>query len=373
MSGGGGGEEIDKLVRRRFDIICKLGKGAYGIVWQAREKRSGAKVALKKCFDAFRNSTDAQRTYREIMYLQKLTGHDNIVRMQHVIRAENDQDIYLTFDHMETDLHAVIRANILEEVHKKYIIYQLLKALKYLHSGELLHRDIKPSNLLLNADCKATLCDFGLCRSVAEVSAGNAPTPVLTDYVATRWYRAPEILLGSTQYGKGVDMWAVGCILGEMLLGKPLFPGSSTVNQLEKVIELTGPPSQEAVTNMASPFAATMVNDVCKQPTLRKVDIRTLIQGVAPEAYKLLEKCLNFDPKMRCTAEEALADPYVKEFHDPENEPVYPYGAISISIDDNTKLQAADYRDRLYREITKQKKEMRRRREKSAAAEEPPK
>ena len=137
MSSGGGGEEIDKLVRRRFDIICKLGKGAYGIVWQAREKRSGAKVALKKCFDAFRNSTDAQRTYREIMYLQKLTGHDNIVRMQHVIRAENDQDIYLTFDHMETDLHAVIRANILEEVHKKYIIYQLLKALKFLHSGEL--------------------------------------------------------------------------------------------------------------------------------------------------------------------------------------------------------------------------------------------
>ena len=285
MSSGGGGEEIDKLVRRRFDIICKLGKGAYGIVWQAREKRSGAKVALKKCFDAFRNSTDAQRTYREIMYLQKLTGHDNIVRMQHVIRAENDQDIYLTFDHMETDLHAVIRANILEEVHKKYIIYQLLKALKFLHSGELLHRDIKPSNLLLNADCKATLCDFGLCRSVAEASTGNAPTPVLTDYVATRWYRAPEILLGSTQYSKGVDMWAVGCILGEMLLGKPLFPGSSTVNQLEKVIELTGPPTQEAIDNMASPFAATMVNDVCKQPTLRKVDIRTLIQVSTRDFY----------------------------------------------------------------------------------------
>ncbi len=89
---------------------------------------------------------------------------------------------------METDLHAVIRANILEEIHKKYIIYQLLKALKFMHSGELLHRDIKPSNLLLNSDCKAKLCDFGLCRSVAEVSgAGGSAAPVLTDYVATRW------------------------------------------------------------------------------------------------------------------------------------------------------------------------------------------
>ena len=94
-----------------------------------------------------------------------------------------------------------------------------------MHSGELLHRDIKPSNLLLNSDCHVKLCDFGLCRSVAETLQNSGPNPVLTDYVATRWYRAPEILLGSTHYTKGVDMWAVGCILGEMLLGKPLFPG----------------------------------------------------------------------------------------------------------------------------------------------------
>jgi mitogen-activated protein kinase 15 len=209
-------DEIDKHVRRRFDISQRLGKGAYGIVWKATEKRGHSVVALKKCFDAFRNSTDAQRTYREIMYLQKLAGHENIIRLQHVIRAENDKDIYLTFDHMETDLHAVIRANILEEVHKKYIIYQVLKALKYMHTGELLHRDIKPSNLLLNSDCHVKLCDFGLCRSVAEKMDVVGPKPVLTDYVATRWYRAPEILLGSPQYTKAVDMWAVGCILGEV-------------------------------------------------------------------------------------------------------------------------------------------------------------
>lgn len=129
----------------------------------------------------------------------------------------------------ETDLHAVIRANILEEIHKKYIIYQLVKALKFMHSADLLHRDIKPSNLLLNSDCHVKLCDFGLCRNIAETAG---PQPHLTDYVATRWYRAPEILLGSPRYTKGVDIWAVGCILGEMLSGRPTFPGTSTMNQV---------------------------------------------------------------------------------------------------------------------------------------------
>lgn len=140
---------------------------------------------------------------------------------------------HVTFTGTETDLHAVIRANILEEIHKKYIVYQLVKALKFMHSADLLHRDIKPSNLLLNSDCHVKLCDFGLCRNIAETAG---PQPHLTDYVATRWYRAPEILLGSPRYTKGVDMWAVGCILGEMLSGKPTFPGTSTMNQVRRNI-----------------------------------------------------------------------------------------------------------------------------------------
>jgi mitogen-activated protein kinase 15 len=129
---------------------------------------------------------------------------------------------------METDMHSVIRADILEPIHKKYIMYQILKAIKYIHSGDLIHRDLKPSNILLDSECNVKIADFGLARSLATKEE-DAP-PVLTEYVATRWYRAPEILLGSTKYTKSVDMWSVGCILGELIIGKSIFPGVSTLN-----------------------------------------------------------------------------------------------------------------------------------------------
>ena len=110
-----------------------------------------------------------------------------------------------------------------------------------MHSAELLHRDLKPANILLNSDCLVKVADFGLVRSVAQKD--DSTTPVLTEYVATRWYRAPEILLGSHTYTKGVDMWSLGCILGEILMGKPIFPGTSTLNQLDRILSFTGRPS----------------------------------------------------------------------------------------------------------------------------------
>lgn len=137
----------------------------------------------------------------------------------------------------------MIRANILQEVHKSFVVYQLLKALKYMHSADVLHRDIKvmilalrayspymqPSNLLIDSDCVVKLADFGLARSVKETGAGR--TNAMTDYVNTMWYSAPEILLGSTRYTKGVDMWSVGCILGELLTGKAVFTGTHPASQ----------------------------------------------------------------------------------------------------------------------------------------------
>jgi len=348
-------EEIDRHVLRKYEIVQKLGRGAYGIVWRAIDKKTREVVALKKCFDAFQNATDAQRTFREIMFLQELNGHENIVRLTNVLKADNDQDIYLICDYMESDLHAVIRASILEEIHKQFIIYQLLKALMYMHSGQMLHRDIKPSNILLNSDCQVKVCDFGLARSVVQES-DHAQNPVLTDYVATRWYRAPEILLGSTCYTKGVDIWSVGCILGELASGRPIFPGTSTMNQLDRIMEVTGRPSREDIEAIKSTFAATMLEslNVGKPRPLNE-----MFPNASIEALDLLRLCMQFNPDRRLSAHDALRHPYVVQFHNPDEE--FPCERpIRIPIDDNKKLPVEEYRDRLYNEVLRKKKEQRR-------------
>jgi mitogen-activated protein kinase 15 len=330
----------------------KLGKGAYGIVWKAVDKRSRDVVALKKVFDAFQNATDAQRTFREIMFLQELNGHENIIRLLNVIRAENDRDIYLVFDFMETDLHAVIRANILQDIHKQYIIYQILKALKFMHSGQLLHRDLKPGNVLLDSNCLAKVADFGLARSLSPEDEGSAP--VLTDYVATRWYRAPEILLGSTRYTKAVDMWSLGCILGEMLAGKPVFPGTSTLNQLDRVMSFTGRPSAEDVESLQSSLAQTMLESL---PPCRTRSLQEFFPSASEDALDLVQNLMQFNPSKRLTIEQALSHPYVAQFHNPDEEPDCP-GPIGISMDDNHKFSIREYRDKLYLDISRRKKEI---------------
>lgn len=357
----GTSEEIDKHVLRKYEICQKLGKGAYGIVWKAIDKKTREVVALKKIFDAFINATDAQRTFREIMFLQEVNNHENIIRLLNVLKAENDKDIYLVFEFMETDLHAVIRANILEEVHKQYTMYQLFKSLKYMHSADLLHRDVKPSNLLLNSECQVKIADFGLARSVAQLGTeptGKANPLILTDYVATRWYRAPEILLGSTKYTFGVDIWSSGCILGELILGHACFKGTSTMDQLNKIMQVTGRPSQEDIEAMQSPFAATMLESV--PPTLNPLPLQRVFRDASPEALDLLRRMLQFNPNKRITAEEALRHPYLAQFHNPADEPVC-HHTITIPIDDNTKYNIQDYRDKLYAEIVKRKKELRKR------------
>eukprot|EP00884_Botryococcus_braunii_P013709 jgi/Botrbrau1/22339/Bobra.0002s0017.1 len=354
-------EEVEKTIYRKFELQTKLGKGAYGVVWRAIDKKTKEVVALKKIFDAFQNATDAQRTFREIMFLQELTNHENIIRLLNVIRAENDRDIYLVFEYMETDLHAVIRANILEEIHKQYIMYQLFRALKYMHSAELLHRDIKPSNVLLNSECVVKLADFGLARSVAQLEQFDSNSPVLTDYVATRWYRAPEILFGSNRYTYGVDMWSAGCILGELLGGKPIFPGSSTLNQLQRIMEVTGRPGKDDLEVIQSPYAATMLESMGGND---RKEMFQLFPNASEEATDLLEKLLRFNPAKRLSAAEALQHPYVSQFHNPEDEPDCDH-VVTIPIDDNTKYTINEYREKLYHEIMKRKKELRRKMEQS--------
>lgn len=346
-------EAIESHILRRYDITKQLGHGAYGIVWKAEDRRTHKVVALKKIFDAFQNASDAQRTFREILFLLRVK-HSNIIKLLNVHRAVNDRDIYLVFEYIPADLHTIIRAGVLIDIHREYVIFQLLAALKYLHSAQILHRDLKPSNILVNTDCSIKLADFGLARSILTLAKERKP--VLTDYIATRWYRPPEVLLGSTRYMKGVDMWAVGCILGELILTKPIFPGRSTAHQLELILEITGAPSQEDIASTQSQFAETMLRGIrCPE----KKPLSKLIPQASPEAIDLLEKLLRFNPTQRLSAEEALEHPYVAKFL--TGKPALPVATapITISLPDDTRYTVAEYRDRLYHEMAEERRRSR--------------
>ncbi|KAK3875502.1 hypothetical protein Pcinc_019639 [Petrolisthes cinctipes] len=331
---------------------------AYGIVWKAIDRRTGEVVAVKKIFDAFRNETDAQRTFREIVFLLEFSSHPNVIRLLNVLRADNNKDIYLVFQFMETDLHNVIKkGNVLEDIHRRYIMYQLFRAARYLHSGSVIHRDLKPSNLLVDSDCRVKVADFGLARSV-EPSARVEPQgdPTLTNYVATRWYRAPEILLNSKRYTLGVDMWSLGCILGEMLLGKPMFPGSSTIDQIERIMAIISPPSRDDLHQVSSQYAATLLSKPLGNGSSGRgsKSLREILTGAPNDAIDLIEKLLLFSPDRRLTAEQALKHPYVARFHNSANEPCLEHAVVPCLRDD-VQLSVDVYRNKLYELIASRK------------------
>ena len=338
-------EEIDSDVTDKYEILDKLGKGAYGIVWKAIDRKTKLKVAIKKIYEAFRNVTDAQRTYREIMYLQNLKNHENIVKLLKVIKAKNNNDLYMVFEIMETDLHKVIRYKVLSGVHKRYVMYQLFKVLKFIHSADIVHRDLKPSNILINSDCLIKVADFGLARSIASNDKGTEP--IISDYIATRWYRAPEIVLGSQKYSKSVDMWSAGCIFGELLLGKVLFPGKSSLNQMELIVQLLGRPTQDELWHMKISHSNTMMRNVDGRKSKSFADT---FNTHSAEAVDLLRKLLVYNPERRLTVDEALKHPYFTQFHNPKEE-ITCKNKITIPINDNDKYSINIYRDAIYKNI----------------------
>ncbi|CAH2242971.1 mitogen-activated protein kinase 15 [Pararge aegeria] len=341
--------EIDEHILKRFDIKKRLGKGAYGIVWKAVDKKSKDVVAIKKIFDAFRNQTDAQRTFREIIFLQSFRNHPNIVKLHSIHRALNNRDIYLGFEYMETDLHNVIkRGNILKDIHKRYIMYQMLKATKYIHSGNVIHRDQKPSNVLIDSACRVKIADFGLARSVSSMYSGgeDGADPCLTDYVATRWYRAPEILIASKSYTKGIDMWSLGCILGEMLVGKPLFPGSSTVNQIERIMASLPRPSSEDIAAVCSGYGSSLIREQAATNG-GGASLNALLSCAPRDAADLVHQLLVFNPAKRLSAERALHHEYVAKFHREKDEPILPSDVL-LPLRDDKQMSVDDYRNKLY-------------------------
>jgi mitogen-activated protein kinase 15 len=334
-------ESVDRHIMRRYEILHKIGKGAYGIVWKVLDKQTLHILALKKAYDAFQNTVDSQRTYREISLLRQLRPHPNVIDLVAVHRASNERDIYIVFELMETDLSRVIRANILFDIHHRFIFWQLLCALKYIHSAGVVHRDMKPANVLINADATIKICDFGLARM-----SGSAPGD-MTEYVATRWYRAPELLFGSSRYDSAVDIWAAGCILAELVSGRPLFPGSSAVDQLERIIAYTGMPSRADMDGLESDTAESMLSQI---PTAAsRATLEERMGAAPPDAIDLVRRLVAFNPANRMTAEEALEHPFVAQFHAPSKE-VVAARMVTMALSDAEPHSIRDYRNQIYRE-----------------------
>ena len=354
-------DRVENHILKRFQLQKKIGQGAYGVVFKAIDRKTKETVALKKLFGAFRDATDSQRTFREVMLLQELNGHNNIIRLLNVIKAQNNLDLYLIFDYMEADVFNVIRAGILQDIHKQYIIYQTLKALKFIHSADIIHRDLKPSNIFINSDSRVKLGDFGLARTLSSGPSNYGM--IVTEYVATRWYRAPEMLLKSVNYGKPIDMWSVGCILYELLVGRPLFPGKSTRDMITLVFEVTGLPDEEEYEAVRQECEIPILYNELKSQLgkIRKQkNLNSLIGNYCkdPNAIDLMTKLLQFNPKNRLTAEEALEHPFVAKFHDPKEEIVCDR-KIRIPLDDTKKFTLNIYRQKLYDIVMQRKMEIR--------------
>lgn len=333
----------------RYHIQEVIGKGSYGVVASAVDTRTGEKVAIKKINDVFEHVSDATRILREIKLL-RLLRHPDVVEIKHIMLPPSRRefkDIYVVFELMESDLHQVIRANDdLTPEHYQFFLYQLLRSLKYIHSANVFHRDLKPKNILANADCKLKICDFGLAR----VSFNDAPSSIFwTDYVATRWYRAPE-LCGSffSKYTPGIDIWSIGCIFAEMLTRKPLFPGKNVVHQLDIMTDLLGTPPPETIARIRNEKARRYLSSMRKK---QAVPFSQKFPNADPLALQLLERLLAFDPKDRPSAEEALADPYFRGLSNVDRElSTHPISKLEFEFE-RRKVTKDDVRELIYREI----------------------
>lgn len=304
------------VVDEKFEFIKLIGHGAYGVVISANNKKTGEKVAIKKVPNAFEDLIDAKRILREIKLL-KFLEHDNIIALVDLPRPEartGYNDIYIITDLMETDLHRVIYSRQdLTDDHIQYFAYQLLRGMLFIHSANIIHRDLKPSNILLNKNCDLKICDFGLARGMENENEFK------TEYVVTRWYRAPEVILNASEYGKPVDVWSVGCIFAELLGRTALFPGEDYLDQVQRVIAVLGTPSNEDMSYIGNESAIKYIKSL---PKRTKQNFKTLYPKANPVALDLLSKMLVFNPDRRYTIKECLEHPYFEGLHNPEEEPV---------------------------------------------------
>ncbi|KAL3276139.1 hypothetical protein HHI36_020858 [Cryptolaemus montrouzieri] len=285
---------------RRYEKIEFLGEGQFATVFKARDIETDNIVAVKKIKIGSRQEAQdgINRTaLREIKLLQEL-HHENLIGLLDAFGHMSN--VSLVFDFMDTDLEIIIKENtiILTTANIKSYLLQTLQGLEYLHLNWILHRDLKPNNLLVNSDGILKIGDFGLAKLY------GSPSRLMTHQVVTRWYRAPELLFGAKQYGTCIDMWAVGCILGELLLRVPLFPGESDLDQLTKIFGVFGNPTEEIW-----PGLKTLVDYIEFKP-FTPIPLKNIFTAAGDDLLDLLEALLVLNPNKRKTCTQCLQMPF---------------------------------------------------------------
>lgn len=226
-----------------------------------------------------------------------------------------------------------------------------------------MHRDIKPQNILINASCDIRICDFGLARSVQDLHPDpHGPSVIeqymkdlkqgnMTTYCSSRWYRSPEQLLLARSYTTAADIWALACVVGEMIQRKPIFPGTCTLGQIQNILHITGRPLDADLECIKSKYAVPMLEGLGNS---KEGPISEVIPNGSPESHDFLRLCLQFNPEKRISASEALEHPFVGHFHHPDAEGVHPSsqeGGIRLALSDSAQFSINQYRDQLYSEI----------------------
>ncbi|KAL1511938.1 hypothetical protein AB1Y20_005218 [Prymnesium parvum] len=322
---------IPFTVPKKFAPYRMLGQGAFGVVCAARADGQTEEVAIKKVLGAVGEHThivEGKRALRELLLLRHLQ-HENVSCISDAWTSPAG-DLYLVSDVMDSDMHRIISSpQPLSEDHCQWFVYQILRGLKYVHSANVIHRDLKPSNLLLNANCDLKITDFGLARAIDEDCGSGG---IMTQYVVTRWYRAPEILLFARRYTKAVDVWSTGCIFAELLRRRPMYQGRDQLHQLQLILHQMGTPTAEDLSRV-DPRLQMAISTL---PPSAGKSLRSIIPHASDAALDLLDSMLQFNPDRRLTAEQALAHPFLASLHDPESEPVHsePFTTLDIEEED---------------------------------------
>ncbi|XP_064422904.1 mitogen-activated protein kinase 9 isoform X2 [Latimeria chalumnae] len=339
-------------VLKRYQQLKPIGSGAQGIVCSAFDAILSIHVAVKKLSRPFQNQTHAKRAYRELVLL-KCVNHKNIINLLNVFTPQKSleefQDVYLVMELMDANLCQVIHME-LDHERMSYLLYQMLCGIKHLHSAGIIHRDLKPSNIVVKSDCTLKILDFGLARTACT-------NFMMTPYVVTRYYRAPEVILGMG-YKENVDIWSVGCIMGELVKGCVIFQGTDHIDQWNKVIEQLGTPSAEFMKKL-QPTVRNYVENRPKYPGVRFEEL--FPDWIFPseserdklkisQARDLLCKMLVVDPDKRISVDEALHHPYISVWYDAAEAEAPPPQIYDAQLEEREHT-IEEWKELIYKEV----------------------